>query len=85
MFSGEPEEVVLEFDSKLIGSVYDRFGENTSITASGSKCTAAVRIQKSPTFWGWLFQFGNDMKILSPESAIEEYQGRIAELRAGEK
>jgi len=85
MFSGEPEEVVLEFDNRLIGSVYDRFGENTNIIASGGKCMATVRIQKSPTFWGWLFQFGNDMKILSPESAVKEYHGRIAELRTGEE
>jgi len=85
MYSGEPEEVVLEFDSKLIGSIYDRFGENTSMTASSDKFVATVRIQKSPTFWGWLFQFGNGMKILSPESAVKEYESRIAELTAGKE
>lgn len=76
---GDPQEaIVLEFDSKLIGSVYDRFGESTKITdVGGGKCVATLLVQLSPTFWGWLFQFGNQVKILSPETAIKEYKEQI--------
>lgn len=78
MYGGPLEAIVLEFDSKLIGSVYDRFGESTKITdVGGGKCVATLRVQLSPTFWGWLFQFGNQMKILSPDTAIEEYHRLI--------
>lgn len=79
MYGGPLEAIVLEFDSKLIGSVYDRFGESTKITnVGGGKCVATLLVQLSPTFWGWLFQFGKQVKILSPETAIQEY-GRLSE------
>lgn len=73
MFGGQLEDVVIEFERSLIGSVYDRFGENTRITTtSATKCTASVKIQISPVFWGWLFQFAGDMKIISPSHLVQE-------------
>ena len=79
MYGGPLEAIVLEFDKKLIGAVYDRFGEDTKITeVGGGKCVATLQVQLSPTFWGWLFQFGSQVRILSPETAIEEYR-RLSE------
>nr|WP_027871150.1 WYL domain-containing protein [[Eubacterium] cellulosolvens] len=77
MYGGETEDVVLEFNEKLIGVIHDKFGENTKMirTAQG-KCVASVRVQVSPTFWGWLFQFVGDMRIISPDPLIEEYRVR---------
>ena len=79
MYGGPLEAIVLEFDKKLIGAVYDRFGEDTKITdVGGDRCVATLQVQLSPTFWGWLFQFGSQVRILSPETAIEEYR-RLSE------
>lgn len=81
MYGGEVTDVTLEFDKSLVGVIHDKFGENTSIIKTASdKCVASVQIQVSPTFWGWLFQFGKQMKILSPDTLIEEYRERIEEL-----
>ena len=81
MFSGKPENIVLEFDRSLIGAVYDRFGESTEmIPSSEDKCVASVKVQVSPTFWGWLFQFAGQMQILSPSYLIEEYKDRCAQI-----
>ena len=78
MFGGQIEDVVLEFDRSLIGVVYDRFGENTKMmTTSENKCIAHVRVQISPVFWGWLFQFGEEMRIISPPSLCWEYKQKI--------
>lgn len=75
MYGGETVEVVLEFSDNLIGAVYDKFGEETQMTrVADDKCTAAVKVQVSPVFWGWLFQFGKQMKILSPEGVSQEYK-----------
>lgn len=74
MFGGQVEDVVLEFDRALIGAVYDRFGEATKMmTTSDTKCIATVKVQVSPVFWGWLFQFSGNMKVLSPEHVISGY------------
>lgn len=77
MYGGKAEDIVLEFDDKLIGVVQDKFGEGTKmIRTAPDKCTASIKVQISPTFWGWLFQFVGQMKILSPESLMEEYRER---------
>lgn len=77
MFGGQTEDIVLEFDRTLIGVVYDRFGEATQMmNTSDTKCIASVKVQLSPVFWGWLFQFAGQMDIISPASLQREYQAR---------
>lgn len=81
MYGGQPVDVTLQFDHKLIGVVYDKFGEDTKmIRLNENTCVATVKIQISPTFWGWLFQFGNQMQITSPNEIIEEYKNKTAML-----
>ena len=82
MFGGPCEDIILEFDRSLIGAVLDRFGENTNMMAtSETKCVASVKVQISPVFWGWLFQFAGDMRIISPENVINQYKERIQKLQ----
>ena len=77
MFGGQTEDLVLEFPRGLTGAVYDRFGEGTPMMAAGeNRCIATVKVRISPVFWGWLFQFAGEMKILSPEELAAEYKER---------
>lgn len=79
MYGGPVENAVLQFSSNLIGVVYDHFGEETQmIRQDDNTCIATVRIQVSPTFWGWLFTSGNEMKILSPTPLVQEWNNRLA-------
>lgn len=81
MFGGQTEDIVLEFDRTLIGVVYDRFGENTKMmTTSTTKCIASVKVQISPVFWGWLFQFAGQMKVISPDGVATAYRNHAAKL-----
>ncbi len=81
MYGGPMERVTLEFDSKLIGSVYDRFGENVMMKPVGEdRVMATVKVQLSPPFWGWLFQFGNLMRVISPDEVVKEYRVRLEEV-----
>lgn len=32
-----------------------------------------VRVQISPTFWGWFFQLAGEMQIIEPENLIDTY------------
>lgn len=81
MYGGAVTSVVLEFDASLIGVVYDKFGETTPMMPAGDeRYVATVKVQLSPTFWGWLFQFGNKMKVISPNTVIEEYKKKINEI-----
>lgn len=70
-----------KFSDKLIGVVYDKFGEKTKmLRTEDDKCVATIKVQISPTFWGWLFQFGNQMRILSPAELAEKQKEVIREL-----
>lgn len=78
MYGGPQEDVTLQFDHSLIGVVYDKFGENIKmIRINESNCVATVKVQISPTFWGWIFQFAGKMKIISPNPVIEEYKKHL--------
>ena len=82
MYGGQPVDVTLQFDHKLIGVVYDKFGEDTKMIRLNSEtCVATVKVQVSPTFWGWIFQFGKQMQITSPNEMIEEYRNKAAMLQ----
>lgn len=81
MYSGQQEDVVLEFDDNLIGVVFDKFGESTPMMRMGQeKCVATVKVRVSPTFWGWLFQFAGEMRVLSPQWVIDGYRQQAAKL-----
>lgn len=79
MYAGPAADIVIEFADHLIGVVFDKFGEDTPMIRSGpNKCVATLRVQISPVFWGWLFQFAGEMAILSPSHLVEEYRQRAA-------
>ena len=80
MFNGKAEAVTLEFPNDLLRYVYDKFGEKTEIRhADGGRLKVKVTIQISPTFFGWLFQFNGRMKIVAPETVINEYEKCLME------
>lgn len=81
MYGGQPVDITIQFSDKLIGVVYDKFGEDTKmVRINESNCVASIKVQISPTFCGWIFQFGNPMKIISPDGVIEQYKAKIREL-----
>ena len=81
MYGGALENVTLELDDKLIGVIYDKFGEDTKIIRTGEGTVVAnVKVQVSPTFFGWLFQFAGQMKVLSPDTVSAEYKKLAAKI-----
>lgn len=80
MYGGTPIEVQIEFDLSLLGAVYDKFGEDTRVWEVGEKMLSSrIKVQVSPTFFGWLFQFGSKMKVVSPESVIHDLKNHLNE------
>ena len=73
MFSGEPEEVTLQFDRSILGQIYDQFGEETEVrTISEDLLETTIQVQISPTFWGWLTQYSNHILVTKPRHIKEE-------------
>lgn len=81
MFNGPRAKVELQFDRKLIDAVYDKFGEDVEIIAcKRGLCTATVEVLVSPVFFGWCFQFGKSMRILSPNSVAAEMKAHAKQV-----
>ena len=73
MYGGTEEQVRFEFTEDLIDVIFDQFGLDTKIERLGSNCyTATVNVQISSTFWGWFFQFPDQMRIVSPETVYAQ-------------
>jgi len=78
MFSGEETTVELECDTALMKYVIDRFGLDLETEElSEEKFLAKVPVDLSPTFYGWVFQFGGGIRIIGPEEAVDSYRRMI--------
>lgn len=72
MYPGEARWVRLAFEKSLIGAVIDRFGEDAPIAALDETTFAvSAPVRVSPPFFGWVFQFGGGVRILSPDDVCE--------------
>jgi len=75
MFSGEEEIVKLQFDNSLVNVVIDRFGNDITIEkVNEANFAIRVNVAVSSAFMAWIFQFGEKVKILYPESVIDKYK-----------
>ena len=73
MFDGDEVRVKLECRNDLMKYVIDRFGmkfDTEPATEDTTYCFVDVCL--SPTFYGWVFGFGGNIKILEPEAAVEK-------------
>lgn len=81
MYGGTKETVTLEMSTSLINVLIDRFGDGVHINRiSEDKFSVRLDIQVSPTFWGWLFQFGSDAEVISPEWVRNEARKKLGEI-----
>ena len=83
MFTGELQTVKLRFANHLVGAAIDRFGRDIMIIASDDEhFTVSVDVAVSPQFFAWLFGFGKEVEVISPESVRSEFKARIEDLQS---
>lgn len=83
MFGGEEETITLQFDNSLVGVVLDRFGADVEIRkADEESFTVTVEALVSPPLLGWIFSFGNKVRILEPELLAQRMRENATECAA---
>lgn len=81
MFTGDEQNVKIQFDNKLIGVVIDRFGKDVIIVPKDENSfTINVKVSVSNMFFGWIIGLGNGAKILGPDNVIEKLKNEIVRL-----
>lgn len=79
MFAGETVEVKLLFPNDLVSVVMDRFSKDTKLIPYDDDHFAInVHVKAEPPFFGWLFQFGGKVRILSPQPVTEKYRAMLS-------
>lgn len=74
MYGGETVSVKLRFDDSLIGVVVDRFSDKVFIQPhNDGTFTVGTEVMLSPQFYGWLFSFGDKVKVVSPKAAKDGF------------
>ena len=86
MFEGDERvEVKLECRNDLAKYIVDRFGTRLETKRiSDNRFTVVVEVSLSPTFYAWVFQFGGEIRILSPKKAVDEILDMTARLMSRE-
>lgn len=73
MFGGEIQTVRFEADRDMLDVIFDKFGEDMSITSLGTdKISFSAEVQISPMFFGWCCSFGERLKVVGPNSVVSE-------------
>lgn len=81
MFGGEEVKVKLRFANQLAGVVIDRFGKDTMLIPDGNEhFTVNVDVVPSQHFLAWVFGFGTEVEIISPESVKDEMKNQLKKL-----
>ena len=78
MYDGILCTVELRCENELMNAVVDRFGEDVQTRkADCAHFIAVVEVSVSPTFFAWVFTYGDQIEILSPQEVRQEYRNRL--------
>lgn len=81
MFTGDEQNVKIQFDNKFIGVVIDRFGKDIMIVpGNDGTFTINVKVSVSNMFLGWIIGLGKGVKILGPNNVVEKLKSEISRL-----
>jgi len=81
MFRGPEERVHLKLKNNLINVILDKFGKDVYINKLDDDFfEVSINVCVSTSFFGWLFQFGNEAQILAPEHVLKTYKNRVSAL-----
>ena len=75
MFGGEELTVKLLCENSFAGVVIDRFGKEVfMVPVDDFHFTVSVKVVVSRQFLGWVFALGEGVKIIEPQSVIQQMQ-----------
>ena len=81
MFAGEETTVQLLCDTSMTGVIIDRFGAGVAMRPyDKTHILARAQVAVSPQFFGWLAGLSTHIRVISPDSVVNEYQIFLQEI-----
>ena len=82
MFEGTECEIELLCENDTMKYIIERFGEGVSTErVDDDHFSATATVALSRMFYGWVFQFGGKIKLLSPDNVVDEYNKMLDDAR----
>ena len=73
MYQGNKEKVQIQFPNRMCGVFIDRFGKDIIFHPTDEEHSVfSVDVNVSPQFFGWIFGLGKEVKVIGPESVVEQ-------------
>lgn len=73
-----PIDITIRFRSALKNTVLTRFGmELETYAAENDYCSATITAQENDGLYQWLMQFGDKIRVVSPDSVREKLKQRL--------
>ncbi len=83
MYVGEETKVTIEAANYMIGVMIDRFGKDIIIVpVDDDHFQTVVTVSVSSHFLGWIVSLGKDVKIVGPDSVVDQMKDTIKQLSA---
>lgn len=73
MYYGKMETIQLKCTGDMMKVIIDRFGKDVYTEPCDEGFVAEVNASVSPTFFGWVFGFAGKIRIITPQSVVDEY------------
>ena len=81
MYTGEATKVTLEGKNYMVGVLIDRFGKDIIIVPVDEEhFQTIVTVAVSTHFLGWIVSLGGDIRIVGPDSVVEQMKNMIRQL-----
>lgn len=79
MFQGEQQRVTLRCARRIVGVLYDRFGDELTVRpdVASDCCQVSIAVAVSPQFYGWLCGLGEEITVLAPDTAVQGYRAHL--------
>ena len=78
MFGGEEVQITLEAKNEFAGVLIDRFGKEIIIRQVDDEYfRTVVNVAVSNQFFGWIMSLGSGVRIVAPESVVEQMRKEI--------
>lgn len=81
MFGGEERRITLEISNDMAGVIIDRFGKDVTFRGVDSThSSVTLNVAFSTHFITWIWALGDKVKIVGPDSAVEDVKNEIRKL-----
>lgn len=73
--------VELQCDNSIVTSMIDRFGQEVDIRkVDDEHFRMSIEVYASPSFYGWLVNFGDRIRVINPPSVAAEYKEHLEKI-----